>query len=38
MFMGQIPPAFKYKKELVEGFCFPLKTEYEALYARNGAI
>jgi hypothetical protein len=38
MFMGQIPPAFKYKKELVEGFCFPLKTEYDVRYARNGVI
>jgi hypothetical protein len=38
MFMGQIPPAFKYKKGLADSLCFPLKTEYEALYARNGAI
>ena len=32
MFMGQFPPAFKYKKEFMEYFCFPLKTECDACY------
>ena len=38
MFMGQIPPAFKYKKGLADSLCFPLKTEYDVRYARNGVI
>lgn len=38
MFMGQIPPAFKYKKGLADSLCFPLKTECDACYALQGAF